>query len=207
MRRLFRWSAIPLYDRCLVRLLRCIRAVSAVEFALIAPVFMTMMGSIYNLGQLAYGRSVLDGAVQQAARNSTLEGGNTTEADTKVRNMVRRVLPNATVTASRVSYYDFNDIGRPEAWDDVDGDGTCNNGEAYTDENRSGDWDADIGLNGNGGAGDVIIYEVSISYTPSFPLPFAPASWKRASLEATTVKKNQPYADQLEYGSGAGTCS
>lgn len=188
-------------------LLRCTRAVSAIEFALIAPVFMAMMCMIYNLGQLLYGRSVLDGAVQVAARSSTLEGGNTSEADAKVRDMVRHVLPDANVTASRISYFDFNDIGRPETWDDVNDDGTCNDGEAYTDENRSGEWDADIGLTGNGGAGDVIIYEVSITYSPSFRLPFGTDGWNSATLEATTVKKNQPFAEQLEYGSEAGTCS
>ena len=189
------------------RLRQCSRGVTAIEFALVAPVFLTMMGMIYNLGQLFYGKSLLDGAAQLAARTSTLEGGSTSEADSVVRNQVGRVLPGASVTASRVSYVDFNDIGRAEAWDDVDDDGTCNDGEAYTDENCSGEWDSDIGLNGNGGAGDVIMYEVTIEYVPTFKLPFAPESWTSANLTATTVKKNQPFADQLEYGSEAGTCA
>ena len=135
-----------------------------------------------------------------------LEAGNTTDADALVQTSVRRTLPGATIETSRVSYYDFTDIGRAEAWDDLDDNGACNDSEPYTDENRNGDWDPDIGLAGNGGAGDVIIYEVSISYTPSFPLPFAPESWNSASLDSTTVKKNQPFAEQVEYGSGAGTC-
>lgn len=193
-------------SRRIRRLGSCDRGAAAVEFALVAPIFLTMMCTIYNVGQMSYGQSVLDGAVQNAARNSTLEAGNTADADAKVEASVGRVLPGATIAASRVSYYDFTDIGRAEAWDDLDDNGTCNDSEPYTDENRNGGWDPDIGLAGNGGAGDVIIYEVSIEYTPSFSVPFAPANWNSTTLSSTTVKKNQPFAEQVAYGSGAGTC-
>lgn len=194
-------------SRTLPDLLEDSRAVSAVEFALVAPVFLTLMLGAFNVGQIVYGQSLLDGAVQQAARSSALETGDTAAADAHVEQLVSRILPGAAVTSSRVSYFDFADIGRPEQWNDADANGTCDDGEAYTDENGSGEWEADVGVDGNGGAGDVIIYSVEVKYEPFFSLFFAPDSWGETTLGATTVRKNQPFADQAEYGSGAGVCA
>lgn len=187
----------------------------AVEFAIIAPVFLVMMVGIFDMGQLLYAKSVLDGAVQSAARTSALETGDTEEADALVEKSVKPILPGVEVETSRVSYFDFADIERPERWDDddgdeeddpEDGDGVCNNGEKYTDENGNGQWDADIGLEGNGGANDVVIYSVTAKYTPTFKVPFLPARWSERSLNSTAVRKNQPFANQVGYGSNAGSC-
>lgn len=183
------------------------RAAAAVEFALIAPVFFLLLCGVFNVGQMVYGRVVLNGAVQQAARGSSLETANTSAADAMVANLVKGILPGATVAGSRKSYFDFADIARAERWSDTNNNGRCDNGEAYVDENRNGAWDNDVGVSGNGGAGDVVIYSVSVTYDPLFRVPLAPASWSRATLQASTVRKNQPYAKQSGYGSGSGTCS
>jgi len=188
-------------------LLRGSRGAAAAEFALIAPVFFLLLSEVFNLGQMVYGRVVLEGAVQQAARGSALETANTSAADAMVASLVRGILPGATVTGIRKSYFDFADIARAERWSDTNNNGRCDNGEAYVDENRNGAWDNDIGVGGNGGAGDVVIYSVSVTYDPLFRIPFAPTSWSRTTLLASTVRKNQPYAKQNGYGSGSGTCS
>ncbi|MFN3516859.1 MAG: TadE/TadG family type IV pilus assembly protein, partial [Novosphingobium sp.] len=47
--------------------------VSAVEFTLVAPVFLSLVIGIFDLGQMAYGISVTNGAVEKAARDSALE--------------------------------------------------------------------------------------------------------------------------------------
>lgn len=180
---------------------------SAVEFALIAPVMLMLMMQIFNLGQMLYGKVLLGGAVEVAARASALETANTAAADTMVRSMVSRVLVNATITGTRTSYQDFADIGRPERWNDVNNDGNCSGGESYVDENRSGGWERDVGASGNGGAGDVVIYSVTAAYDPLFRVPFAPASWRRTTLRAVAVRKNQPYASQTGYGAAAATCA
>lgn len=180
---------------------------AAVEFALIAPVFFLLLAGIFNLGQMVYGRVVLNGAVQQAARSTSLETVNTSAADAMVSGMVRRILPGASVIGSRKSYYDFADIGRAEKWSDSNNNSRCDNGEAFVDENRNGNWDSDVATSGNGGAGDVVIYTVSVTYDPLFKLPFAPGGWSRTTLAASAVRKNQPYARQAGYGSGAGICT
>nr|WP_240956965.1 TadE/TadG family type IV pilus assembly protein [Pseudopontixanthobacter vadosimaris] len=176
------------------------------EFGLTVTIFMTLLLGLFDIGQMAYTKSILTGAAQEAARASSLETGDTAEADAKITEIVRTVAPGANVTASRVSYFDFNDIGRPEAWNDEDADGTCDDGETYTDENGNGQWDDDVGTSGNGGASDVVIYEVDVSYDPLFPNPFLPGGSSERMLTASAVKKNQPFADQDKYGSSAGSC-
>lgn len=193
-------------NRAIIALRDDEQGTTIMEFGLIATVFVTLLLGLFDLGQLAYTKSVLDGAVQTAARSSSLESGNTTLADTEVQKIVRYAAPKATVTTSRVSYYDFDDIERAESWNDADDSGICDNGETYSDENRNGQWDEDIGTDGNGGASDVIIYTVSVSYAPLFPNPFIPGGTKKRELTSSTVKKNQPFADQPGYGAAAGTC-
>lgn len=176
-----------------------------VEFAFTLPVWIILTMGTLDLGQLAYAKSVLAGATRDAARDSSLETGDTAQADATVESLVRRIAPGATVTTSRVSYYDFADIGRAEAWDDADANGTCSDGEAYTDENGNGQWDADIGVTGNGGANDVVIYTVTVEFERLFKFPLAPGQETR-TISSSAVRKNQPFADQESLGSEAGTC-
>jgi len=179
---------------------------AAIEFALVAPVFLTMLIGTFDMGQMVYAKSILNGAVEHAARESSIQGADTATIDTIVGDMVKHVLPGVSISSQRLSYFDFADIQRPEHWTDSDGDGTCDNGESYTDENNNGKWDSDIGVGGNGGASDVVIYTVKATYTPVFKIPFAPESWNKRTLTASTVRKNQPFAKQTNYGSGGGTC-
>lgn len=183
---------------------------TVMEFGLISVVFVTMLIGMFDVGQTAYTQSILNGAVQEAARTSTLETGDTSAADARVLELVQNVAPSATLDDTverRKSYYDFADVERAEKWNDDDSDGLCNNGENYTDENGNGMWDDDIGSTGNGGAGDVVIYTVKINYKPLFPIPFYDGSDATRSLTSVAVKKNQPYANQTGYGSASGTCS
>lgn len=180
---------------------------TVMEFGLIIVAYVTMLLGAFDIGHLAYTQSVLNGAVEVAARSSALESGDTAAVDAQVTQIVQDVAPNATVTTKRVSYFDFADIGRPENWNDEDANGECNSGEAYIDENSNGTWDSDIGSTGNGGAGDVVLYTVSVSYEPIFPIPFYSTGNDPHILTASTVKKNQPFADQDDYSSDAGTCT
>lgn len=181
--------------------------VTALEFALVAPVFLMMMLGMFDIGQMVYLRAVLYGAVEQAARSASLESGDTTTADNIVKNAVKPVMPTATITTTRKSYYDFTDVNRAEKFTDLNGNGTCNAGEPFIDENRSGSWDANVGKSGNGGAGDVVIYTVNVTYKPLFTVKWL-STWNQdRTLTAVGVRKNQPFAAQQSYGSSAGTCS
>ncbi|WP_395395398.1 TadE family protein [Novosphingobium sp. BL-8A] len=177
-----------------------------VEFAMTAPVLLVLLMGIFDIGHMAYVNAVLHGAVEEAARNGTLEAVSTTAQDDKIQAMVARVAPGATVSSTRSSYYDFTDIARPEVWNDLNNNGVCDNGESYTDENKNGQWDADIGKSGNGGANDVVVYTVKATYKPLFPIPGLTNPDQTRTLTAVSVRKNQPYALQTSYGSAAKTC-
>lgn len=181
--------------------------VTAIEFGLIAPVFISLMLGVFNLGQMVYGQAILNGAVQEVGRSGALEGADTDAADIRVETLVTRVLPGAEISGSRVSYFDFADIGRPEQWNDGNDNGTCDNNESYVDENGSGSWETDIGVSGNGSAGDVVIYSVEVAYEPLFPLFFAPEEWSEINLRSSTVRKNQPFTDQEGLQTTAGICA
>lgn len=178
-----------------------------VEFAIVAPVFLVLLLGIFDIGQMAYGKAVLNGVVEKAARSSSLETGDTTVADNMVKAAVRPVLPNGTVSTSRQSYYDFADINRKEKWTDTNGNGTCDNNENYVDENRSGAWEPNVGKTGNGSAGDVVLYTVTVTYKPIFTARWFSTNNVNRTLTAVGVRKNQPFANQTGYGSSAGTCT
>ncbi len=179
---------------------------AVVEFALVAPLFIFVMMGLFDFSQWMYARSVLNGAAQDAARLSALETGDTAVADAHVARMISRITPDAVVSTTRRSYFDFADIGRPEQWNDEDNNGTCNDSENYTDENSNGQWDDDIGESGNGNASDVVIYTVTVQYEPSFAMPLVPYIGDTREISSTVVKKNQPFALQTGLSSEAGTC-
>ncbi|MBW8753874.1 MAG: pilus assembly protein [Sphingomonadales bacterium] len=179
---------------------------AVIEFAIVAPVFLLMLLGIFDIGQMAYGKAILNGAVEQAARSGTLETADTTVADNMVKAALKPILPNATIATTRKSYYDFNDVARPEKFTDTNGNGTCNTGEPYVDENKNGQWDADIGNSGNGSANDVVLYTVTVTYKPIFRLTTMNGWNNNRTLTAVGVRKNQPFANQTGYGSSAGTC-
>lgn len=194
-------------SRLAARLASAREGVAAIEFALVAPVFLLMMLGVFDIGQMAYAKAILNGAVAQAARDGTLETADTTAADARVAAAIKPILPNAIVSSTRSSFYDFADINRAEKFTDKNGDGTCDNGEPYVDENRNGSWDANIGVAGNGGAGDVVLYTVTVKYMPIFKIATLPGGDSPRTLTAVGVRKNQPFANQNGYGSSAGTCS
>ncbi len=178
-----------------------------VEFAIVTPMFMLLLLGIMDIGQMVYGKSILVGAVHKAARDSALETRSTAAADAMVLDLIRPVLPGVKIATSRSSYYDFADIGRPEKWNDANGNGTCDNNEVFTDENRSGAWDSDVGkMDSDGTANDVVVYTVTASFSPVFKVPLMPTRWSDRTLTATAVTKNEPFGVQATYGSSAGSC-
>ncbi len=193
--------------RLLQRLRVAETGTSVMEFGLIAPVFFALLFGMFDVSHMIYARSVFVGAVEQAARTAALETGDTEELDAMVQAALNPVIPGVKLESKRESYFDFNDINRPERFNDQNGNETCDNNEQYFDENRSGDWNANIGLEGNGGANDVIVYTATVTYEPLFKIPFLPETWNKRSMTTRTVKKNQPFGNQVEYATTPGICT
>ncbi|WP_068076451.1 TadE/TadG family type IV pilus assembly protein [Novosphingobium lentum] len=172
--------------------------VSAVEFALIAPALMVTLMGLFDMAYTMYAQTMLQGSLQQAARASTIEGAATTlgSIDSIVSTSVHRVIPRATLTFVRKSYTNFGDVNMPEDFTDADGDGVCDNGEAFEDANGNGTWDRDRGVAGLGGARDAVLYTVTMTYPRAFPMTSLIGLSPNVTTAAATVLRNQPYTDQ-----------
>jgi hypothetical protein len=207
--------------RTLGALHRAQGGVSATEFGLLAPVFFTLIIGVLDVAHQTYARAVFVGAVERAARDSSLETADTAASDAMIKETMGLLMPDLAIKTTRTSYYDFADIKRPERFTDNKGknqygqwnpdpgrdNGKCDYGESYEDFNRNGKWDDSTksGASTNGGSGDVVIYTVSATYSPLFKIPFAPELWNQRTMTSTAVKKNQPFAQQA--AALAGTCT
>lgn len=184
-----------------------------VEFALIVPVLLILLMGGFDMAHRLYARAVLQGAVQKAARDTGLEDGTVaarqTAIDTKVRDQARLIHNGATFTFDRRSYRTFTRAAEPaETWTDTNGDKVCNAGEPFNDVNRNGTRDADVGVSGQGGAQDAVVYSVRMQYPAVTPVFGLIGINRQVDLTARTVLRNQPYNDQgSELSPIAGNCA
>ena len=190
----------PLLPR---RLARDERGATLPEFAFVLPTFLVLLFGIFDIGQMIYAQSVLQGAMQDAGRDAGLESGPNQLAniDQYIKDQTRAIVfGNPKYTLERTNYKSFNDVGRPEDFEDKARGGIKNgvydNDECFWDENASGEWEGDVGADGIGGAKDVAVYTATIQYDRVFPL------WKliglsdTSTISASTALRNQPYGPQ-----------
>ncbi|MET0239424.1 MAG: TadE/TadG family type IV pilus assembly protein [Sphingobium sp.] len=180
-----------------------------VEFALVLPMLCTLLLGAFDVGHSLYMQSLLQGTVQKASRDSSLETANAaTQAviDARVKAQVLVLHNGADVTFSRRYYRTFSKAAaatREEFTDSANGpwrDNICNNSESFTDANNNGVWDADGGDSGQGGARDKVVYTVTVSYPRMFPIDKFVGGSGTTKLVASTVLANQPFGDQASYG-------
>jgi Flp pilus assembly pilin Flp len=190
------------------RLVRDTRGATLVEFALVAPILLMTLLGLFEMGYNYYIQTQLQGAIQQAARSSTIESaiGDTDEIDARVAEAVHMIVPDAEVGFSRTSYANFSDVSQPEDFTDIDGSGSCNDGEPFEDANGNGSWDQDRGNAGQGGARDAVLYVVSVSYRRAFGVTQLLGFDEMFTTEATTVLRNQPFGDQV-VAAAPGNCA
>lgn len=179
-------------------LLRDKRGVSAVEFGMTAPIlFLVVFGSL-QVAQGYYVRTVLTGSINAAARKSSLQSGqtNTTTLDTLVSKSIKYVMPTANITFTRKNYADFTSVGKPEDFTDTNANGVYDNKECFVDMNGNNTWDADMGKSGLGGANDIVVYTVTVSYKQWFGFAKMFGLPEYQTVPQTTILMNQPYATQ-----------
>lgn len=171
------------------------RGVAAVEFAMVAPALLLTIMGIFDVGYNIYANTMVQGAIQRAARESTIEGSDSRldQIDARVARAVNNVVPQATIAFSRKAYANFSDVSRPEDFTDSDNNGQCDNGEPFEDANRNGTWDDDRGVSGRGGARDAVLYSVTVTYARGFPMASLIGLPDTVTTEAATVLRNQPY--------------
>lgn len=180
---------------------------SALEFGLVAPIFLTIIFATLDFSHTMWAQSQLEGVVEKASRDSGIEMGATvaaqdarkTEIDDVIKQKMLNIAGKADVTIQRTYFTSFQNAANPvgEALTiDVNGNGQCDSGDEYIDENSSGTFDNDgIGL-GQGSARDVARYDVTVTYPRLFPLTGFLGLPETVELKSRTVLTNQPFRDQ-----------
>lgn len=164
-----------------------------VEFAMVLPVLMTLLLGIFELSYNMYGTAILEGAMQEAGRDSTVEDAATGAIDSAVTAQVRRAIPGATIVYSRSAYAEFGDVAKPEDFSDLNGDGICNDGEPFEDANGNGFYDEDRGISGQGGARNAVVITATMSFERFFPIDKFTGLSPEYRTSSSTVLRNQPY--------------
>lgn len=184
------------------------KGVTLVEFGFVGPVLIVMIMGIFDMAHTQYTNSMINGALQKAGRDLTLETAGSQQAaiDEAVRQQVLKVVPNtATVEFEKLSHFDFSDIGESEEYDDDNNDGVCNSGELFVDANGNGQWDANRGRDGIGGARDAVLYTAVVTYPRLFPMYGLVGMSDTVTLRASTVLRNQPF-DEQDRSTETGNC-
>jgi Flp pilus assembly pilin Flp len=182
------------------------RGATIVEFALIAPVLLLTLFGMFDIGHSMYTKALLQGAIERAARDSTIQGTSSTTLDNRVKAVVGQIVPGADPTFARTYYTNFGDVSQPEDYTDTDGSSSCDNGETYEDANGNGQWDSSRGRIGRGGARDAVVYKVTVSFPRLFPIAAFIGQSNITTMSAIAVLRNQPYGLQ-NFPSQTRTCA
>lgn len=178
------------------RLLRDTRGAAAIEFAVALPVFLMATLGLFDLTYEQYASAVLQGVVEKAGRDGSLEdfAADQSDLDAYIERSVRDVWPRADVLIERQSYAGFRERNQPEKFTDINGDGKYDKGECFEDANGNGTFDRNRGRRGNGSAEDVVLLTATIKMDRVFPGWELFGQSQVAEIVATMTLRNQPYA-------------
>ncbi|MGB3807646.1 MAG: TadE/TadG family type IV pilus assembly protein [Erythrobacter sp.] len=178
------------------------------EFAFVGPVLILLVMGVFDIAHTQYTSALVNGAMQDAGRDLTLEsaGSRVGDIDQAVIDRVSLVIPeSANVELEKLSHFDFSDIGEAEEFSDDNTDGICNNNEVFVDANENGLWDADRGQSGIGGARDAVLYTAVVTYPRLFPMHGLAGLPEDVEVRASTVLRNQPF-DEQDRSTSTGNC-
>lgn len=184
------------------RVRRDAHGIAATEFGLIAPVFLLLMLGALDMAHTLYMQGVLQGVVQKAARDSSLEtGANATQQaliDQRIIDQVHRLANNATVKIDRRNFYTYTKAAdaTPEPYNDNNDNGICDDNEPFQDNNANGRRDSDGGSAGQGATQSAVVLTVDVDYPRFFPLDKMMGLPGTVHLGAKTVLTNQPYGQK-----------
>ena len=182
------------------------KGAAVVEFALGAPLMLMIIIGIFDLSHTMYTSSILQGSIQEAARDASIEGAPTDVIDARVTDIVHQIAPGSTVGFVRHAYTDFQQVRQPEDFTDVNASGTCDAGEPFFDANENGRWDPDRGVSSSGNARDAVFYEVTVNFKRVFPIAKLIGQSEYFTMKSATVMRNQPYGMQTSAGMN-GNCT
>ena len=189
------------------RLLPNSSGIAAVEFALLAPVFLGILLTVFEFGFAFYARAVLQGAVEEAARTASLENTQFSAISQRVSTQVTNVLPSSDADTDisfeldPVYYSNYVDLELPEDFEDDNNNNEWDSDECFVDRNNNAIYDTDVGISGRGGAQDVVAITATLSYARPFPLWRMFGLEPRQTIRVSTFLRNQPFSAQAAQSS------
>jgi len=173
----------------------------AIETAFVLPVLLFTIIGTFEMGTVMLSQTMMEGAISEASRAGMT--GYVAEGKTR-EEYINDLLKERTfgmievdnLTIEEKVYSSFSDIDLPEPYNDLDLDGEYTFGEdTYLDMNCNDKWDNDIGTNGLGGPGDVVVY--TVVYDSNFMTGFFSKKMGdeegKIRMEASTAIRNEPY--------------
>lgn len=179
------------------QLLRCNDGTTAVEFALISPIFILFVMGIIEFSMIMFTQAVMESATGNTARMGST--GYTEQGLTREQQLINNVAARTTgfldpniIDVNLTVYPSFDNVDDPEPYIDGNGNGVYNVGESYTDINGNGQWDQDMGSAGAGNANDIVVYTVSYPWPIMTPIVDAVIG-DTFNITARMVVKNEPW--------------
>ena len=182
----------------LKRFARHQRGTSATEFAMLAPVMVTLIAGSIEAAHFLMVKIALEGAVSTAAREAVARLDLSDDArDAQMRTRITALMaphkpaPTKTITISTTVYRSFGN-SYPEGYTDDNGNGLYDVGEPFQDRNKNGVRDSDVAVAGKmGDVGDVVAYHVVFPTAPYFTF-LTPLFGREIPLTSSTVARNEP---------------
>jgi Flp pilus assembly protein TadG len=194
-------ARFPVIRSALRPLARCDRGVSAIEFAVAAPLLFLFVIGMFEVALMTFVSVSAEAGLREAARFGLT--GQMASDETAREQKILEIFDNRTLgmidlsraTITLKSYESFNDVGQPEPFTDTEPlNGVYDEGEIFIDLNDNGRWDEDRGIDGVGKAGDVVLYRVDYEWSLLTPI-VAQLLGKggRLPMSASVVVRNEPW--------------
>ena len=180
------------------KLLRNNEGVTAVEFALTAPIVLLFILATIEISWLMLSAVILENAVRTASRAGITGYVPTgmTRDDFILQQIDNNlmILDPAKIQFTTLIYDSFANISQPEPFIDTNHNGVWDVGEPYTDVNGNGKYDSDMGIAGSGGSGAIVVYKVTYAYQMMTPLVSSLFPNNGSfDLKSNMVVRNEPF--------------
>ncbi len=147
---------------------------AAIEFAFVAPIFITLLIGMFETGTMLIIQNSLDAAAREASRFGMTGGstGNFSRKDSiykKVQDVASAysggIVNPKLLKVAVVAYDSLDSMEKPEPYVDANENGLYDVGEYFEDLNNTGSWEEDQGeSNSFGLKGEAVLYTVSYDY-------------------------------------------
>lgn len=172
-----------------------------VELAMVIVPFLMIMFALMDFSYRIYVEVVADSVVHRVTREATTGAIAVSDVEDSVNKRLDPVLLSGVdVNVETKSYYQFTGIGKSERITvDANNNGQLEESDCFIDENSNASFDSDIGLDGLGGANDVVVYKITIESRNLTPMSSFLGLENDFSVVARSTGRNQPFAAQVQH--------